>query len=64
MPRTPQDLIVSPFHTAVDDCNLLWPRQRWLFPMFYTSLTLLIASVALMGLVFFNIFWNVPTGLE
>ena len=61
--RTPQYLMVSPFHTAVDDFNLPRPRQRWLFPMFFTSMTLLIISVALMGLFLFNLFWNVPTGL-
>jgi len=55
--------MVSPFHTAVDDFNLPRPRQRWLFPMFFTSMTLLIISVALMGLFLFNLFWNVPTGL-
>ena len=48
MLRTPQYLMVSPFHTAVDDCTLPRPRQRWLFPMFCTSMTLLIVSVALM----------------
>jgi len=64
MLRMPQYLMVSPFHTAVDDCSLPRPRQRWLFPMFYTSMTLLIVSVALMGLFLINLFWNVPTGLE
>ena len=66
MLRTPHHLMVSPFHihAAVDDVSLPRPRQRWLFPMFFTSMTLLIVSVTLMGLFLFNLFWNIPTGLE
>jgi hypothetical protein len=56
MVRAPQYLRVSPLPTDFDDVTV--PKRVWLLPMLYTSVTLFILSIVLMGFFLFKTFWT------